>query len=542
MVEEQDSSFLRHEPCESCGSSDAKAVYDDGHTFCFACQRHEQGNAIAKPVEVKKVSKQGTFVNGVAAPLTKRGISKETCTLWGYEIGNYNGQPVQVANYRDEAGEVVFQKIRFANKEFLAIGDISKAGLYGRHLWKDGGKMVTVVEGEVDALSLSQAQSNKWAVVSVPNGAQGAAKAIRRNIDWLEKFETVVFMFDSDKQGQDAARECAALISPKKAKIAQLPLKDANEMLMAGKSAELLRAMWDAKSFRPDGIVAMSDLWERVSQPKEVTSFQYPFSGLNEKLLGIRKGEIVTITAGSGIGKSQICREIAHHLIQQGMRIGYIALEESVERTTLGLLGISANKLLHLTGDGISEYEDEFKALAPYVDLYDHWGSTDSDNLMNRIRFMVRGSECDFIILDHISIVVSGIEDGDERRLIDNTMTRLRGLVEELKCGMVLVSHLKRPPQGRGHEEGAQTSLAQLRGSAAIGQLSDIVIGAERDQQGDKPDVTTLRVLKNRFTGETGVATQLEYQRETGRLREVTEGNSSVLAFEYSDGKTNGEF
>ena len=155
---------------------------------------------------------------------------------------------------------------------------------------------------------------------------------------------------------------------------------------------------------------------------------------------------------------------------------------------------------------------------------------------------MVRGSECDFIILDHISIVVSGIDEGDERRLIDNTMTRLRALVEELKCGMILVSHLKRPPQGKGHEEGAVTSLSQLRGSAAIGQLSDIVIGAERDQQSDTPDITTLRVLKNRFTGETGVATRLRYTRETGRLREATDGDTGVFAFDYSNGEANGEF
>jgi twinkle protein len=542
MVETtDDSNFLRHEPCESCGSSDAKAVYDDGHSYCFACEHHEKGDGKPSPTQPKQHHADG-FVHGSVTALNKRGISRETCALWGYEIADYKGQKVQVANYKDANGEVVFQKIRFPNKDFLALGNSAKAGLYGMHLWKDGGKLVTVVEGEVDALSLSQAQNNKWAVVSIPNGAQGAAKSIRKNIDWLEKFETVVFMFDNDKHGIEAAMECAALISPKKAKIASLPLKDANEMLVAGRSQELLQAMWNAKSFRPDGILQMGDLWERIATPKVNNSFSYPFDGLNDKTLGLRKGEICTITAGSGIGKSQICREIAYHLIEQKLRIGYIALEESVERTSLGLMSIAADKPLHLCSEDKTQYKDIFDKIAPYVDLYDHWGSTDSDNLMNRIRYMVRGSECDFIILDHISIVVSGIDEGDERRLIDNTMTRLRALVEELKCGMILVSHLKRPPQGKGHEEGAATRMSQLRGSAAIGQLSDIVIGAERDQQSDTPDITTLRVLKNRFTGETGVATRLRYTRETGRLREATDGDTGVFAFDYSNGEANGEF
>jgi twinkle protein len=524
-VERDDSNFLRHDPCEACGSSDGKAVYSDGHTYCFVCEKHTKGNMDEDTnVEVSKKT-SGGLVSGVPRALEKRKLSTETCKLWDYTVGKYNGESVQIANYKNQHGETVAQKIRFPNKDFVFLGNTKDAGLYGMHLWRDGGKMVTVVEGEIDALSLSQAQGNKWAVVSVPNGAQGAKKSIQKNLEWLNKFETVVFMFDNDEHGIKAAKECASILPPNKAKIASLPLKDANEMLVAGRTQEMITAMWNARTFRPDGIVSMGDLWDKISTPKIVQQFQYPFQGLNEKTMGIRKGEIVTVTAGSGIGKSQICREIAYNLIQQGQKIGYIALEESVERTSLGLMSIAANKLLHLAQDDITQYKEIFERLSPSVELYDHWGSTDSDNLMNRIRYLVRGCDCDFIVLDHLSIVVSGIDEGDERRLIDNTMTKLRALVEELKCGMVLVSHLKRPQNGKGHEDGAQTSLAQLRGSAAIGQLSDIVIGAERDQQSKTPDQTTLRILKNRWTGETGIACQLKYDRETGRMSE-TEGFS----------------
>lgn len=522
MEDKDESNFLRHEPCDDCGSSDGKAVYSDGHTYCFVCTKHSKGTMTdADETQEEYTSTNAGFVAGFPRELSKRNLTAETCRIWDYVVGKYNGQTVQIANYKDAQGATVAQKVRFPNKDFVFLGDTKNAGLYGMHLWRDGGKMVTVVEGEIDALSLSQVQGNKWAVVSIPTGAKGAKKAIQKNLEWLCKFETVVFMFDNDEHGIAASKECAALLPPNKAKIASLPLKDANEMLVAGRSTELINAMWSAKTFRPDGIVAMSDIWERIVTPKTATSFQYPFQGLNEKTAGIRKGEIVTVTAGSGIGKSQICREVAYHLIEQGQKIGYIALEESIERTSLGLMSIRANKLLHLTHENMEQYKEHFDALAPSVELYDHWGSTDSDNLMNRIRYLVRGCECDFIVLDHLSIVVSGVEEGDERRLIDNTMTKLRALVEEVKCGMILVSHLKRPPQGKGHEEGAQTSLAQLRGSAAIGQLSDIVIGAERDQQGDEADVTTLRVLKNRWTGDTGVACSLSYSKDTGRMTEV---------------------
>ena len=146
-------------------------------------------------------------------------------------------------------------------------------------------------------------------------------------------------------------------------------------------------------------------------------------------------GEIVTLTAGSGIGKSQLARELAHNFIKHGHTLGYIALEESTKRTALGLMSIEMNKPLHLQDDGVPEEElrHAFDATvgSGLVYLYDHWGSTDSDNLLSKIRYLVHGCGCNYIVLDHLSIVVSGLEGGDERRLIDNTMTRLRALVEE---------------------------------------------------------------------------------------------------------------
>jgi twinkle protein len=190
-------------------------------------------------------------------------------------------------------------------------------------------------------------------------------------------------------------------------------------------------------------------------------------------------------------------------------------------------MSIEMNKLLHLQqNEDVTEKEmkDAFDSTlgTGRVYLYDHWGSTDSDNLLSKIRYLARGCGCDFIVLDHISIVVSGLEGGDERRIIDNTMTKLRALVEELNCGMILISHLKRPSGDRGHEDGAQTSLAQLRGSAAIGQLSDIVIGLERNQQDkDNANISQVRVLKNRWSGETGLCSALEYRKDTGRMVET---------------------
>jgi twinkle protein len=434
-------------------------------------------------------------------------------------------EPCQVATFRDDAGFPTTQKCRFKDKNFSIRGKNKNIGLYGQHLWRGGGKMVTITEGEIDALSLSQVTGNKWAVVSIPNGAEGAHKSVANSLEWLETFDSVVFMFDNDEPGRKAAEKCSLMLSVGKAKIATLPMKDANEMLMAGKGSELVSAQWGAKPFRPDGVVLGEDLWELVSEEDDTETFPYPWGGMNAKTYGIRLGELVVLTSGTGIGKSSICREIAHHLITNDKKVGYLALEESVKQTAKGIIGIELNVPLHIHGKEVpmDKLHDAFQATMGTGNciLYDHFGSTDTDHLIGKIRFMVHGMGAKYIFLDHISIMVSGDESGDERRRIDALMTKLATLTKELNIALIIVSHLKRPP-GTAHEDGGQISLAHLRGSGAIGQLAFLVIGFERDQQSeDQADVTTCRVLKNRFSGETGVNCALEYNHTTGRLLET---------------------
>lgn len=461
--------------------------------------------------------------------LVKRSITQETCERFGYFVSeSEEGQKIHVAPYRDASGRVVGQKIRSrkdGKKHFYTTGDFSDVVLFGQHLWKNGGgKRIVVTEGEIDALSVSQIMPT-WPVVSLPNGAQSARKAISKSIEFLETYDQVVLLFDMDEPGQKAARDCVDLLSPGKCAIATLPLKDANEMLKEGRVKELNSAIWEAQVARPDGVINCSELWEEVSKPI-VMGNPYPWEGINKMTFGMRGREIITLTAGSGIGKSAVCAEVAYDLaIQQKEPIGYVALEEGKARTGLRFMAIHVNKPIHLPGFEITVDErrsafDQTLGLGR-IWTYDHFGSTESDNLLSKLRYLVKACGVKWLVLDHLSIVVSSQEEDDERKAIDRTMTRLRMFTEETGVGLILVSHLKRP-EGRGHEEGAATSLAQLRGSAAIAQLSDIVIGLERNQQDEEKNrnVLTVRVLKNRYAGITGVACQLRYDPDTGRLTE----------------------
>lgn len=534
----QESTFLYHEPCPKCGSSDACGVFSDGHRYCYSCNTYFRPDGSVKTdgsvkSEGVRVSKECIpFEDLEEVSLTKRCIGKDTCSKFKYFSTVYKGKPCQVACYYDDSGNLVGQKLRFPDKSFAVLGNISNR-LYGSQLWA-GGKKIVITEGEIDCLTVSQLQGNKWPVVSIPNGAQAAKKAIEANLEYLEKFEEVILMFDMDDPGRKSSEECAKILPAGKAYIANLPCKDPNECLSEGKGSEVLQAVWNAKPYRPDGIVSGTDLYEKcvtdIDDLKD--SVEYPWVALQNKTKGARHGELYVFTSGSGMGKSTILRELEYYFgVHRGELCGIVALEESTRKTGMELMSIHLNKRLILDPEGTDE-DERSRAFAETIGngkffLYDHFGSLDSSNLLGKLRYMIVSLGCKRIFLDHISIVVSGMdtdEDGGERKAIDKLMTNLRSLVEETGATMFVVSHLKRPEK-KGHEEGAQVSLSQLRGSGAIAQLSDMVIGLERNQQGDNPNVLTLRVLKNRFCGDTGVSGYLEYDPESGRLKDCPQGS-----------------
>lgn len=530
----QESEFLHHAPCDDCGSKDNVAVYSDGHSYCFGCGTHKNKTSQTKPVE--KIPTD--FIDGDITALRSRNISHDTCQKFNYTVGktSQKGKPCQVANYYDSDKTLVAQKLRTADKEFMWRGNKQKALLFGQHLWRDKGKMVVITEGEIDAMSVSQVFQHKWPVVSITSGAQGGASDIMKQLEWLEGFESVVFLFDQDKPGTESALKCAKLISPQKAKIATIPLKDANEMLVKKRYRELTDCIWGAKVYKPDGIVDGADIWNEVLREDEYVTAPYPFDCVELKTKGLRKGELVTITAGTGVGKSSFCRHLALTLLEKNFKVGYIALEENMKRTALGIMSIALKVPLHMTRENVDD-ETLRKTFEKTIGngnffLYNHFGSTESDNLLNKIRYLAKGCSADFIVLDHLHMALSSLGDAqtnDERKLIDYTVSKLRTLVEETGVGLILVSHLRRSEGDKGFEDGKQVGLNSLRGSASIGQLSDMIISMERNLQ-STDDLVKLSILKNRFSGETGYAGSLRWDANQGILEEANDT-------EFTDGE-----
>ena len=375
-------------------------------------------------------------------------------------------------------------------------------------------------------MSIWQARPN-WPVCSIPNGASGAKKSLENQLNWCLGFNEIILMFDTDDVGIKAAQDCASLFPADRVFVANIsPYKDSNEALVASNGDAIRQAIWNKKPYTPQSIVDGRDLFDLVSMPIKGRDADWPFAQLNQVTGGLRFGELVTVTSGSGVGKSTFCGETAQCLVNQGFKIGYIALEESVKRTALRLMSVTANAPLHLNNemDGVDLRAAFDRSVGSgSVFLRDGFGSVDPDVILNDIRFMCKARGVSWIILDHLSILLSGNADamGDERKTIDVVMTKLRSFVAETGIGMILISHLRRPQSDKGHEDGLDISLGHLRGSHSIAQLSDIVACLIRDISSGA-SFSKLKVLKNRFNGQTGPAGTLVYDMATGRLTEVT--------------------
>lgn len=557
---ESNSILVSREQCPKCAEDGADnhqdnlAVYDT-HVHCYRCGYHKSTSSGYQPATVSRAASgllDFTYPSEAIFPADLNGakvglIRQETCRRMLYGLAkDKHGRSCHVMNYVDKDGNVVAQKLRYANKGrgvnpkapdapyFPWVGQAREAMPWGYHLWQKGKRLV-VVEGEKDALAAYEILRGEWPVWSIINGAPGAARDLLKAMDTLKNFEEVVLIFDADEAGQKAQLEAAkALSTVCNVKLAApLPLKDTFDMLAAQRTKEWMAAVWNAAPYRPEDIVMASSLRQRVWEKPKVFTRDYPWPWLTGKTGGMAPGDLVLLTAGSGIGKSEVMRELVYDLHQrQGEKVGLMFLEETEDKTAETLVGRHLKRRLHVDRSGITKEAFE----AAWIELFGEHGERDvpllrsigfsnPDELIGRMRYMAKALGCHVLFLDHISIVVSSLDSStDERKAIDHLMTKLKKLAVEEKITIVLVSHLSRPEGNKGFEDGLEPTLKHLRGSHGLAHLSDTIIALAANRRDPAvASLTKLFLLKNRARGDIEGAQWLAYDPKTGLLSEATD-------------------
>jgi len=469
-------------------------LYDDGHGYCFSCKTYNAPDGSTKG----DILTNGNEFEYSYEFLGRRGIAAETFRYFGCPTKiDSSGKPVSVGFHYPNGAT----KVRLLDKkEFFWVGK-SEPGLFGRDKFTAGSnRYVTITEGEYDALSLFQVLRSP--VVSVRSSSTGGLDAAMDR-SWLNSFERVYLALDDDTPGRECAREIARLFDYNKVYLVRLgDRKDANAFLQEGLDEELRNIWRNSKKYVPVDVKSSIEEFEKeLSKPLEWGIPAYPSRVLNEMTYGIRKGEMVLVTAPEGVGKTEFMHSIEFNILKEtNENVAAIFLEEPNQRHLQALAGIQLRKPAHLPDSGVTNAEilTAFKEVVSVDDrlfLYSHFGSDEPDIFLDTVRFLVTACQCGVVIVDHITMVCSGLSGEDERRALDYISTRLEMMVKELNYALLIVSHVN--------------DVGQTRGSRYISKVADVRIDLSRNLLASDPiekNTTHIVIPKNRYCGRTGLS------------------------------------
>jgi len=532
--------FQKHSSCAKCDSSDAVAVYleDDGRLsgYCFSCSTnyytYEEGEKPKESyvqVEPEAVIPVSGLPYGTSA---KRKIGKKVAEMFGVRSSyDSNGQVDTVYYPYHKGQEEVGSKKRIVSpKDFRFQGDMGDQ-LFGQQNFSAGGKRLVITEGEEDTLAIAESYEQKgviYPVVSLASASNMKAPLAQR--EWLRSFDEICLWMDADKAGEEAILKLAKICGYDKVKIVKGKEKDASDEYTKHGYMEVNRAIWNAQPYNPAGIMSGESIWEAYRDKKEIPTIPYPpcLAVVQDKLKGIRQGEITLFTSGTSIGKSSIIKETVLHILDTTTeKVGMISLEESVGYTAGKFIGMHLRKDMS-TGDTTEEEErtafDEVFGDGRLI-LLDHQGAVSDGSLVDKIEYLALMG-CKYLILDHLTIAVSeGVEKLTGNEATDKMMNELLRICNKHHVWIGLISHLRKTGlQGKSFEEGKMPSLDDIKGSGSVKQVSFDIIGFSRDLTSDDPvkrSTVNFAVLKNRFSGVTGSAGSASYDIDTGRLTSV---------------------
>jgi twinkle protein len=517
-----------HIACPHCESSDGAVINKDGSHYCFACSTHTRPSEASDSVTYTHVppkaqkahlSRSDAFEVGIS----DRRLALKTAERFGVKVTT-DGEVI--FPYFNKGGEQVANKVRGVEKTFKVEGEWKAALLFGQNCFSKGGDVVTICEGEFDAMSAYQMLGGKQAVVSIRSGAQSALSDCKASYEWLDSFNKVVICFDNDEVGREAANKVAELFSGKALLFKHnLTHKDASDWLVNRHEALFSQAWASSEKYKPEGIVTISDIKERMLTPP-VPGVPWCFDTLTELTYGRRAGELYAFGAGVGVGKTDVfTQQIAYDIDTLGLKVGVIYLEQNVVETGQRVMGKLDKRLYHVPdADWTREqYEGGVNRLEAREQLFmmEHFGAMDWKTIKGIIKYFNKAYDIKHIYLDHLTALSAN--EQDERRALDGIMADMASLAQELGVTIHFISHLT-TPEGKSHEEGGRVMEKHFTGSRAIARWSHYMFGLERNKQHTDPvkrQTTTFRVLKDRFTGRaTGIKFGLQYNQKNGILTE----------------------
>lgn len=527
---------------------------EDGSTFgkCNRCGHYEppEGDLSFTPRKERSPEELAEELAEIAdyavLPLATRRISLEAAEWFGVKVGldPANGKEIIEHYYpRTRESETVAYNVRRLDpKGFYyrgsPAGGVEPFGFAQLAKPSIGIKKLIITEDELSAMSVfdivqSRLKNGRWAhlrqaVISWSAGVGSAARdiAYMQEKGTLGRFEEIIYVHDNDEAGRKSADIVRQLLPD--CKFVCMPLKDVNDMHMAGREQEAWGLiLFEGKTKSPDGAVRVRDIRQDASKAPEWGK-SYPWEGLTNLTYGQRDGEIVAIGGGTGIGKTLLAHSIAaHNITVHKEKVGVFLLEENVNMSLKNIAGKVARHAFHRPDVEWRQdlYDQACDEIENNLFLWSNKGQNDWDHIKECIRYwaVVEGVKSFFI--DNMTTLTNHLSPSEQNTEIARISTEIAGMADELNVRIFIFSHLN-PPGGKlSHEEGAEVREHQFTGSRALQRWSQVILGFERNKHADEEakHFSRIRLIKDRMYGNTGIV-QTKYDVPSGCLDERLDG------------------
>lgn len=568
--------FQRHEACEECGSSDGKAVYDDGSSHCFVCEHTVISEEFKKELGEKKpkfskvrVSAGKDKMQTEIKPSGKPPISqedaaaiKEKTQISGNGFRHIDDEVYKhfgVRHVVDEDDDVLEQyypctkdgqltgyKIRYVPKDFASKGLTgAECDLFMQFRFNRGGKYVIITEGEVDALSAYQMlseynKSKGWdyetAVVSPTTGAN-SYKQIAGQYKFLDSFDNIILSYDNDKAGKKAIEEVIKVLPKGKVKIMSLRFKDANEYLEKGEARAFIQDFYESKTHVPAGVVGSSELYEKLLESASVEKIPLPpfMNKLDNMIGGVELGTIGIFAAGSGAAKTTVANELIYYwLFNSPHKVGVISLELTCAQYAQAMLSRHIQNKISLIRDPEEKikYLQQSRVKEKAQELFLNENGNDRfmviderdgsvEVLQEKIEELIISCGCKVIILDPLSDIMDSLDISAQAVF----MKWCKSMIKNYNVTFLMIAHIRKSGNNKdAASTGAFIPEEAITGSSTIFKSASWVVMMMRDKYNEDPiirNTTNLVCSKNRSGGETGDAGKLYYDNQTHRLYDL---------------------
>lgn len=261
----------------------------------------------------------------------------------------------------------------------------------------------------------------------------------------------------------------------------------------------------------------------KVLNAKERPVISTGYKSLDQFIDGFRPGQLITIGAGTGVGKSAFAVNLALNITKQGYKVGLWSFEmdkeEVYQRIISNITGISRNDQTRAEEryNGVRKYLEEKKDnIQVFTDRIKDLGNFYLQCRKGSIKENMKVVIIDYVQLMHLS-GFSGTNRVTEIELITKT---LKNIASELGITIIILSQLSREYQKRDNK---QPILSDLRDSGSIEQDSNIVIFLHRQEDyplslNESEKFITVIVAKNR-DGRSGLFV-LKYQGDITKFKE----------------------